>query len=42
MQKQSPFRKWMGLISLGYMGGTIYLLMYVRYCFYDQMMDALQ
>ncbi|MBE6031024.1 MAG: MFS transporter [Clostridiales bacterium] len=42
MQKQSPFRKWMGLISLGYMGGTIYLLMYVRYCFYDQMMEALQ
>ncbi len=42
MQKQSPFRKWMGLISLGYMGGTIYLLMYVRYCFYDQMLAALQ
>lgn len=42
MQKQSPFRKIMGLVSLGYMGGTIYLLMYVRYCFYDQMMDALQ
>ena len=32
----------MGLISLGYMGGTIYLLMYVRYCFYDQMIEAMQ
>ncbi|MBQ9972977.1 MAG: MFS transporter [Firmicutes bacterium] len=42
MQKQSPFKKWMGLISLGYMGGTIYLLTYVRYCFYEQMIEALQ
>ncbi len=36
------FLRFMRLFSLGYMGGTIYLLMYVRYCFYDQMMEALQ
>ena len=35
MKQQSKFRKVAGLISLGYLGGTIYLLMYVRYCFYD-------
>ncbi len=36
------FLKFMRLFSLGYMGGTIYLLMYVRYVFYAQVMDALQ
>lgn len=35
------FLKFMRLFALGYMGGTIYLLMYVRYVFYDQMMAAL-
>ena len=38
----SKFLKFMRLFALGYMGGTIYLLMYVRYVFYDQMMAALQ
>ena len=42
MQKQSAFRKWMSLITLGYTGGTIFVLMYIRYCFYDQMMEAMQ
>ncbi len=41
MQKQSKFRYWMGLISLGYMGGTMYLLLYVRYVFYDQMIGVM-
>ena len=35
------FLKFMRLFSLGYMGGTIYLLMYVRYVFYEQTMTAL-
>ena len=30
---------WISLLSLGYMGGTIYLLPYVKYSFYTQMMD---
>ena len=42
MQQQSTFRKYMGLISLGYMGGTIYVLMYIRYVFYDQMIQVMQ
>jgi len=41
MQKQSPFKKWMGLISLGYMGGMIYVPMYLRYVFYDQMIQIM-
>lgn len=41
MLKQSKFRYWMGLISLGYMGGTMYLLLYVRYVFYDQMIAVM-
>ena len=41
MQQQSKFRKYMGLISLGYMGGTIYVLMYIRYVFYDQMIQIM-
>jgi len=36
------FLKFMRLFSLGYVGGTIYLLMYVRYVFYEQTMTALQ
>ena len=35
------FLKFMRLFSLGYMGGTIYLLMFVRYVFYEQTMTAL-
>ncbi len=35
------FLKFMRLFSLGYVGGTIYLLMYVRYVFYEQTMTAL-
>lgn len=31
----------MGLLSLGYMGGTMYLLLYVRYVFYDQMIQVM-
>lgn len=41
MQTQSKFRYWMGLLSLGYMGGTMYLLLYVRYVFYDQMIQVM-
>ena len=41
MQQQSKFRKYMGLISLGYMGGTIYVLMFIRYVFYDQMIQIM-
>ena len=41
MQQQSKFRKYMSLISLGYMGGTIYVLMYIRYVFYDQMIETM-
>ena len=42
MQRQSAFRKWMGLITLGYTGGSIFVLMYIRYVFYDQMMQTMQ
>ena len=41
MQTPSKFRYWMGLLSLGYMGGTMYLLLYVRYVFYDQMIQVM-
>ena len=34
----SSFLKFMRLLTLGYVGGTIYCLMYIRYVFYDQMM----
>ena len=30
---------WISLISLGYMGGAIYLLPYVKYSFYSQMIE---
>ena len=32
---------WIGLLSLGYMGGTIYLLPYIRYSFYTQMQETI-
>lgn len=37
IKKQGAFMKYMRLITLGYVGGTIYCLMYIRYVFYDQM-----
>lgn len=37
IKKQGVFMKYMRLITLGYVGGTIYCLMYIRYVFYDQM-----
>lgn len=42
MNEQSKFRKFMSLFSLGFMGGTIYLVIYLRYVFYEQMMAAFQ
>lgn len=33
--------KYMRLITLGYVGGTIYCLMYIRYVFYDQMIELM-
>lgn len=41
MQKQSTFRKYAVLISLGFMGGTIFTSMYVRFSFYTQLLDSL-
>lgn len=41
VQSQSKFRKFMSLFSLGYMGGTIFLVIYLRYVFYDQMMATM-
>ena len=32
---------WISLLSLGYMGGTIYVLPYIRYTFYTQMMECM-
>ena len=37
--KNPTVKYWVSLISLGYMGGAIYLLPYVKYSFYTQMMD---
>ena len=41
IKKQGTFMKYMRLITLGYVGGTIYYLMYIRYVFYDQMMELM-
>lgn len=41
MEQQSTFKKWAVVVSLGYMGGLMYTLMYIRYVFYDQMMAAM-
>ena len=35
----SKTKYWISLISLGYMGGAIYLLPYVKYSFYTQMIE---
>ncbi|MBQ3123047.1 MAG: MFS transporter [Firmicutes bacterium] len=37
----SSFLKFMRLLTLGYVGGTIYCLMYIRYVFYDQMIQLM-
>ena len=37
--KNPKVKDWVSLISLGYMGGAIYLLPYVKYSFYTQMID---
>ena len=41
MKQQSAFKRWAAVISLGYMGGLMYTLMYIRYVFYDQMMATM-
>ncbi|MBQ2747416.1 MAG: MFS transporter [Firmicutes bacterium] len=41
MQKQSALRKWLQLISLGFMGGTFYMSMYVGWTYYDQLLTAM-
>lgn len=38
--KNKKLRYNLSLLSLGIMGGTIYILMYLRYVFYDQMITA--
>ena len=42
MQKQSTFRKYAVLVSLGIMGGTIYTTSYLRFAFYTQLIDSLR
>ena len=39
--KRTP-RQWIEVISLGYMGGVIWLFTYMRYVFYDQMIQTMQ
>lgn len=39
--KNEKARYWLSLLSLGFMGGTIYLLPYIRYVFYDQMIGTM-
>lgn len=39
--KNDKARYWLSLLSLGFMGGTIYLLPYIRYVFYDQMIGTM-
>lgn len=41
MKKQSTFRKYAVLVSLGFMGGTIWSTSYVRFAFYTQLIDSL-
>lgn len=40
--KNPKTRYGLSLLALGYMGGTIYCLIYLRYIFYDQMLMAMQ
>lgn len=39
--KQGTLMKFLRLFTLGYIGGTIYCLMYIRYVFYDQMLELM-
>ncbi len=39
--KQGTLMKFLRLFTLGYVGGTIYCLMYIRYVFYDQMLELM-
>jgi len=39
--KNDKVRYWLSLLSLVFMGGTIYLLPYIRYVFYDQMIGTM-
>ena len=41
MQKQSTLKKWLMLISLGFMGGTFYMSAYVVPTYYTQALEAL-
>lgn len=40
MQKQTPLKKWLMLISLGFMGGTFYMSAYVGATYYTQLVEA--
>ena len=42
MKKQSTFRKYAVLVSLGFMGGTIFTTSYIRFAFYTQLIDSLR
>ena len=37
MQKQTPLKKWLMLISLGFMGGTFYMSAYAGSTYYTQL-----
>ena len=39
--KQGTLMKFLRLFTLGYVGGTIYCLMYIRYVFYDKMLELM-
>ncbi len=41
MQQRSKFKKYAALISLGFMGGTIFTSSYVRFSFYTQLLNSL-
>lgn len=41
MQKQTPLKKWLMLISLGFMGGTFYMSAYVGATYYTQLLTDL-
>lgn len=41
IKKNGTFIRYLRLVTLGYVGGTIYCLMYIRYVFYDQMMELM-
>ena len=41
MQKQTPLKKWLMLISLGFMGGTFYMSAYAGSTYYTQLVTGL-